>query len=420
MSETTNTQTQENVQESVQENVQQDVQQVAAPNPFSESSWADTPDFASNPVPTPASESSESLSEPTTSLNNQQEEEEEEIVDADEWLKGQFGWENADAAKAEIEELRKLRESASTKAEIEFANEQSAKFFKLLQEGKEDELYSFLEQKKKIDRLAAADLNDATAADIIKLNMQQKYKDLTPAEIEYKFNKQFGIPNKPVQRDIETDEEFQDRLQSWESKVKDIQTEMFIEAKLARPELEKYKSELILPDIQFESAQNNAQPSQEELEANAALLQSFKNDVQAALKSFDGFSVSVKDEEVEIPLSYAVSDEEKNVVATQLERFADANFDANVILAERWLKDDGKGSYALDTNQIIRDLALLQSEGRVNQKFVNDAAAKRLAEHIKRTNNISVNSRTSTAQSTFNPEEKSNFDRQVEFIWKNG
>jgi hypothetical protein len=49
------------------------------------------------------------------------------------------------------------------------------------------------------------------------------------------------------------------------------------------------------------------------------MIDGFKRNVESALKSFDGFSVSVKDEEVEIPLSYAVSDEERNVVASQLE-----------------------------------------------------------------------------------------------------
>lgn len=404
MSETTTNTPQENVQESVQENVQ-------AFNPFSDSAWSETPDFENN-VRQPEEQT-------TTTSPDTQEEYEEEVVDADEWLKTQFGWENADAAKAEIEELRKLREGASSQAEVEFANEQSAKFFKLLQEGKEDDLYSFLENKKKFDRLSSiTDLDTRSAAEIIKLNMQQKYKDLTPAEIEYKFNKQFSVPNKPNQGDMETDDEYQERLQSWEAKAKDIETEMFIEAKLAKPELEKFKNELVLPDVQFESESQNYQPTQEELEATEALMNQFKESAKAALSSFDGFNVSVKDEEVEIPLSYAVSDEEKSVVSSQLERFADANFDANVVLAERWLKDDGKGGYQLNTNQIIRDLTLLQSDGKMNQKFVNDAASKRLTEYIKKTSNVSVTSQT--AQSTFNPSSsKSELDKQIEYIWKN-
>ena len=407
MSETTNTQAQENVQDSVQESVQQ--QPAPAFNPFSDDSWAPSPDAAQEAAIARQQESPNVTSSPDT--------EEEEIVDADEWLKREFNWESAEQAKAELEELRQLRESASSQAEIEFANEQSAKLFQLLQEGKEDDLYSFLENKKRIDRLASADLNTSTAAEIIKLNMAQKYKDLTQEEINYKFNKDFGIPSRPVQKDIETDEEYQERVSAWEGRVKDVETEMLIEAKLAKPELEKYKSELILPDIQFETNNQAYEPTQEELEAIEAQINSFKQSAQAALKSFDGFSVSVKDEEVEIPLSYAVSDEERSVVAEQLERFADSNFDANMILAERWLKEDGRGSYELNTNQIIRDLTLLQSEGRVNQKFVNDAAAKRLAEHIRKTSNVTMTSRT--PQNTFNPEQKSELDKQIEYIWKN-
>lgn len=399
---TTNQQVQENVQESVQENVQ-------TFNPFSDNSWSEQRPNLSQPEQTTEQQPEQA----TTTSSPDTQEYEEEIVDADEWLKREFNWESADAAKAEIEELRKLRETASSQSEIEFANEQSAKFFKLLQEGKEDDLYSFLENKKKIDRLTSTDLNNTTAAEIIKLNMAQKYKDLTRDEIEYKFNKQFGIPNRPVQKDVETDEEYQDRLSNWESKAKDVETELMIEAKLAKPELERLKKELVLPDIQFESQNQSQGPTQEELEAQAAMINGFKKNVESALKSFDGFSVSVKDEEVEIPLSYSVSDEERNVVATQLERFADSNFDANVILAERWLNEDG----SLNTQRVVRDLALLNSEGKMSQKFVNDAAAKRLAEHIRKTSNIAVNSRT--PQQTFSAEQKSDFDKQVEFIWKN-
>ena len=398
-----NNNNQEQVQENVQESVQENVQQQSF-NPFSDSSWSAMPDFTNNPAP---------ASSPDT-----QEEYEEEIVDADEWLKGQFGWDNADAAREEIEQLRQLRDTASSPAEIEFANEQSAKFFKLMQEGKEDDLYSFLENKKKFDRLTSiSELDTRSAAEIIKLNMQQKYKDLTPNEIEYKFNKQFSVPQRPAQGDLETDEEYQEKLSNWEARVKDVETEMFIEAKLAKPELEKFKNELVLPDVQFETGQQGYELSQEELDAQSALMNQFKESAIAALSSFDGFNVSVKDEEVEIPLSYAVSDEEKSAVASQIEQFADANFDANVVLAERWLKDDGNGGYKLNTNQIIRDLTLLQSEGKVNQKFVNDAASKRLAEYIKKTSNVSVTSQT--AQSTFSGNNKSDLDRQIEYIWKN-
>ena len=386
-------------QEQTQDQVQQPVQQ-ELPNPFLESSWAGSA--------TEAQEQAFAQSQ----APQQQDEYEEEIIDPDEWIKREFNWDNTEAAKAEIEELRQLRESAQTEAEIEFANEQSAKFFMMLQEGTEDEIYSFLENKKKLDRLVSSDIDKSTAAEIIKLSMQQKYKDLTQDEIEYKFRKQFSSPSKPVQQDIETDEEYQDRVSQWEDRVKDIETEMFIEAKLARPELEKYKNELVLPEVEFPGSAK--QPTQEELDLQSELMDDYFKSAQDALDSFDGLSVMVKDEEVEIPLSYSVSDEERTMIADKMQRFADTNFDANAILYDRWLNENG----TVNSSQMVKDLALLYSEGRVGQKFANDAAAKRLAEYIKRSSNVSISSRT--AQNTFNPEgSRTDLDRQIEFIWKN-
>ena len=380
-----------------QEQQQEQQQQVELPNPFLETSWAD---------PGAPSSGYESQSP-------QQEEYEEEIVDADEWMKREFNWDSAEAAKAEIEELRQLRESAQTQSEIEFANEQSAKFFRLMQEGKEDEIYSFLENKKKLDRLVSSDLDRNTAAEIIKLSMQQKYQDLTPDEIEYKFKKQFSIPSKPTQRDIETDDEYEERVSEWENSVKDIETEMFIEAKLARPELEKYKNDLVLPEVEFENGPT--QFTQEELEMREAIFNNYYDAAQRALDEFDSLSVTVKDEEVEIPLSYNLSYEEKSFIAEKLETFAENDLDANAILADRWLTEDGQ----IDTKQIIQDLAVLYSEGRIGQKFANDAAAKRLSEYMRKSSNVSLNTRT--AQNTFGePSNKTDLDRQIEHIWKNG
>lgn len=395
MSETT--QQQETVEQS-----QQAAPEQPSFNPFSDSSWAAAPTESDNQVSVNNSiESSASASQ-----------EEEEILEPSEWLKREFSWESVDAAKQELEELRKLRESINEDSgEIEFENEESLNLFRLFKEGKQDEVYSYLETRRKLDNLIGGDLNRETASEIIKMNMQKSYPDLTRDEVEFKFNREFGIPQKPVQQDIETDEEYQERLGSWESQVKNIETELMIEAKLVKPDLQKYRNELVFPEI--DNGPEQSQLTQEELEAQAKYIDHFKEVAAEQLINFDGFSVSVKDEEVEIPLSYAISEEEKSYVAQQLDRFAESNFDANVILAERWLDKDGN----IDTSRVVKDLALLLSEGKMSQKFVNEAASKRLAEHIRRTSNISLNSRT--PQNTFNPESKSDRDKQIEYIWKN-
>lgn len=392
MSETTNqfTQGAEEQQQPVEQK-----QEAQLPNPFLESSW---------------SSPGELTGQGSNTSQYSSDEDDEEIIEPDEWLKREFSWENTEQAKAELEELRQLRERQEEQ-EIEFENEESLNLFRLFKEGKQDDVYNYLENRRKLDKLLSSEVNKDTAADIVKLSLQNTYKDLTPEEIEYKFNREFGVPPKPVQQDIETDEEYQERLSSWESKVKDIETDLMIEAKLSRPELEKMKSELVFPDI--DDGRAPSQLSQEELEVQAQYIDQFKEIAAEQLLGFEGFSVSVKDEEVEIPLSYAISEEEKQYVAEQLDKFADANFDANVILAERWLDDKGN----IDTSRVVKDLALLLSEGKMSQKFVNEAASKRLAEHIRRTSNISLSSRA--PQQTFNPESKSELDKQIEYIWKN-
>ena len=78
----------------LEQNAQQEQPQVSLPNPFLETSWADT--AGASPI-----EQSESQAP-----QQQEEAYEEEIVDADEWIKREFNWESADAAKTEIEELR--------------------------------------------------------------------------------------------------------------------------------------------------------------------------------------------------------------------------------------------------------------------------------------------------------------------------
>ena len=95
-------------------------------------------------------------------------------------------------------------------------------------------------------------------------------------------------------------------------------------------------------------------------------------------------------------VAYTPSQEERQIVTEQLREFAENNLDANVIFAQRWVNDDG----TLNTKQMTKDLFLLQNEGKIAQKYVNDAANKRLAMHLKKQSNINL---SSTNSGTFSP-----------------
>lgn len=164
-------------------------------------------------------------------------------------FKEKFGYESPEAAIKEIEELRVLKANP-TPAEIKFENERSKQIFEALQAGKHSEVYAALKQQQELDAFTSAEINKDNAGDIIKMGMQLKYADLSPAEINYKYNKEYGIPKEPVIGDSELDEDFQERHSAWKEKVADIEMNRVIEAKLAKPELEAAKTKIVLPSVE--------------------------------------------------------------------------------------------------------------------------------------------------------------------------
>jgi hypothetical protein len=163
--------------------------------------------------------------------------------------KEKFGYENQEAAWKEIEELRAFKATPRT-PEFTVSDDASGRLLKALAAGKTDEVYNYLHGEMQINRLLAAEVNKDTAPDIVKLGMQLKYKDLTPDEINYKFNKQFAMPSKPVQGVDEEQGEYELRVNEWQNVVTDKQMELMIEAKLAKPELQNSKSNFVFPEIE--------------------------------------------------------------------------------------------------------------------------------------------------------------------------
>lgn len=336
---------------------------------------------AGTPTPTPT---------PTTT-------EEEEILDPKDWLKREFEIDDVEVLKAERAELKKLKETGLTAAEIKFENDQSKQVHELLRAGKIDEVVEIYNTKKKIERALAAEITASTAPDIIKLGMQLKYKDLTPDEIEYKYNKEFGLPKEPKRTDDELEEDFDVRKADWQEKYNDRVKDIIIEAKLLRPEVESSNAKLILPELSKpEPAQYK--PTQEELAMFDKTVADFTNKVDNDLKTLNELSVTFKDEAVEITSSYALSDVEKSQISAQLRKFAEENFNANAILAERWVNQDG----TLNVSRMTRDLARLNADEKIDQKFAQDAATKRLVQYRKEVGNINVNG-GKTPQQTFDP-----------------
>ena len=301
--------------------------------------------------------------------------------DPNQFVKERFGFESVEEAE---NEFKKLKEQPS----FEFKNDVSKTLFDAIKEGKADDVYQVLNEQKRLDKLTTAELNPELAVEIIKENIKNKHKDLNQEEIDLLFFEKFYVPLKPEQSFEDTDEDYAAKLQTWQNQVDYVEKRLMIEAKLSRPELEKYKAEIKLPDIYNESGRQAE--SQEEFEMMQQARYEHEKTLNSDFQSFNGFNVSVKDEDVEIPIAFNVGEDEKLVMKNQLE-----DFDTDTYFENRWFDKEGRPN----VQQIMADKYLLENREKIFSKIANEAASQRLLAHLKKNGNININ-QTATPQGT--------------------
>lgn len=313
---------------------------------------------------------------------------ESDTIDEDAYVKSNFEYDNADSLKQALADYKELKAKppVASVEEPKFANDESKLIYEHLFKGDKKAVREFLETQERIENLTTAEVTADTAAEIIKLDMQLKNKNLTAKEIEFQYKQNFVASKEPVQRASETDDEFQERMDEWKESAANIEMKRVIAAKMAQPELEKLKSQIVLPNIAKPEAPVK-QLTQEDLDAAKRIADGFVQDVESDLKTLNEFSVTYKDEAVQIPVSYALTADEKIKVTNQLRTFAQNNFDANTIFAERWLNADG----SMNVSRMTRDLARLNSQEKIDQKLVDDAVGKRMKQYTKEKKNIKLN-----------------------------
>ncbi len=334
--------------------------------------------------------------------------EEYDYVSPEEWLKKEFNFESIQAAKEKIESWQKMGDTPPTPQEIKFANEQSQKYFDAITNGKTDDLYSILHQQKQIERLEKLPIaNTNEAAEIIKASYQFKHGNLTADEINFLVDNKYKLPAKPQRTIGQEDSDYQLDIQEWQQQVQNIEKQMIIDAKLAQPDVAKYKSELVLPDIPKINAE--PQPDQKALEARQAFHQNFMQRLNSDYQNFKGYSVMAKDGEVELPISYNISADELAQSRQQLE-----NFNVNEFLDQRWFDANGNPNI----NVMQADLYDMMNRDKVHQKIANEAAAQMRAHMIKSQNNIKLNGVTTPTAPVSPVDTKAEQQQLAEFVWK--
>ena len=312
--------------------------------------------------------------------------------DPNQFVKERFGFESVEQAEEEFKRFKEPKE------EFKFQDDMSKTLFDAIKEGKTDDIYEILNQQKKLDKLISNELTPDLAVDIIKTNIQNKYKDLTSDEVDLLFYDQYFVPSKPEQGYDESDDDYATKVKTWQSQVDYLDKKMMIEAKVIRPELTKLKSELTLPDI-YGEAQQEAE-SREEVEKMQQARSIYERTLDSDFQSFSGFSVSVKDEDVEIPISFNVAEDERLAMKNSL-----TDFDSDSYFGERWFAEDGKPK----VQQIMADKYLLENYNKILQKVANEAASQRMLAHLKKTGNININQ--PTPQGTPTPNANAERDR---------
>lgn len=298
--------------------------------------------------------------------------------DPNQFVREKFGFESVEEAEEQLRRVKDFKEP-----EFNFENDISKTLFDAIKEGKTDEVYDILNQQKRLEKLTTADVDANLAVDIIKTNLANKYKELNSDEIDLLFYEQYYTPQKPEQGYDESDEDYSQKLKAWQSQVDYAERKMIIDAKVYRTDLAKLKADIKLPDISRE-AEREAE-SQEEFEMQLAARSIYERTLDSQFQSFNGFNVSVKDGDVEIPISFNVGDEEKVAIKNDL-----SDFDSDSYFGDRWFNEDGTPK----VQQIMADKYLLENREKIFSKIANEAASQRLLAHLKKTGNININQPT--------------------------
>ncbi len=216
------------------------------------------------------------------------------------YVKETFGFENAEAAKAALKELEDFRAKPQTQQEIQFANEQSKKIHQLLKEGKDAEVYKYLDAQQKLSNLETMDIDQQLR---LFYKMQNHLYD--DELIDLKLKREYGFDEDDY-KDAEGNvtDHVGLRLAKADAALKkqnDLQK--------AKEYFEAYKQKIELPDI---STTQNVDAEYEAYKASIASAQNTADNVMIpAIKAL---------KETDVPFSFRVEDTNNSM-----------NFDVSIV-----------------------------------------------------------------------------------------
>lgn len=267
---------------------------------------------------------------------------------------------------------------------FEWPNEVSKDIYEKLINGNISELADMIYEQKVL-----SNLDDMSEADVLKLKMAYEYPDLTPEEIEDEFNSKYNV-EEDFDESMMTEEEIASKRRQIEKQRKSLAREMKKDVREAKDYLSSMKQEISFPDILSQVAapqqydpeevvnQYLAYEEEEQSKVYSAARQEYLNSINEGLKSFDGFSVNYKDEDVSFDGKYSLTPEDKAALTNSL-----MDFDLDEFYGNRYYKD---GKY--DAKQLAEDVYFLQNRDKIVNAMVTQAVSKAKMDLLKSMKNV--------------------------------
>jgi len=267
---------------------------------------------------------------------------------------------------------------------FEWPNEVSKDIYEKLINGDISELADMIYEQKVL-----SSLDDMSEHDVVKLKMAYEYPDLTPEEIEDEFNSKYSV-EEDFDESMMTDEEVSSKKRHIEKQRKSLAREMKKDVREAKDYLSSMKQEISFPDIlsqvaapqQYDTesvvSQYLANQEEEQSKVYNVARQEYLNSINDGLKSFDGFSVNYKDEDVSFDGKYSLTPEDKATLTNSLK-----DFDLEEFYGNRYYKD---GRY--DAKQLAEDVYFLQNRDKIVNSMVTQAVSRAKLDILKSMKNV--------------------------------
>lgn len=308
--------------------------------------------------------------------------ENQDIIDDLTYLKQQVGYDDWAKVKADLEELKQLREKAATPAEIAFANEESKKIHEYLRQGKEDEVREYLAAKKQMANLDT--MNDEQQ---LKLFIRLSNPMFDEELVDVKYQQLYKLDESQFTNELDEIDPIRQRLAKAELNQR-IQTDI----QKAKEHFAQYKAKLDLPNIDNNTAQQATPVVDEAYEA-------YKKDIEQGAASHAMLQEALtKLSENDFPFKFSFSDEANKIKfdvdfkmdKDGLNKAREAAANYGDYLAQNYNRQDGSPA----GDKLMRDIYVAQNLDKIiaesNKQAVNNTIKwflsnqKNIGENVQR------------------------------------